>query len=78
LLDHAQSVPAQRPLSSELSLRKDLAIESLSLVAVALRLGEELGVDMLESGIDLGRLDTVGDLVIIAHGLAQRSSEARG
>jgi len=70
LLDHAQTSPAERPLPSALSLRKDLAVESLSLVAITLRLGEELGVDVLESGIELGGIETVGDLITIAHQLA--------
>ena len=73
LLEHAQNVPAQRPLPLGLSIRKDLAVESLSLVAVTLRLGEELEIDVTEAGIELGGLDTVGDLVIIARALARSS-----
>jgi hypothetical protein len=78
LLEHAQNVPSQRPFPRALSIRKDLAVESLSLVAVTLRLGEELNVDVLEAGIELGGLDTVGDLVTIARGLAQRASQTTG
>lgn len=73
LLEHAQNVPAERPFPPDLSIRKDLAVESLSLVAVTLALGEELNVDIVESGIELGGLDTVGDLVVVARGLAQRA-----
>ena len=36
LLEHAQNVPAQRPFPLGLSIRKDLAVESLSLVSVTL------------------------------------------
>ncbi len=75
LLEHAQNVPSQRPFPGALSIRKDLAVESLSLVAVTLRLGEELNVDVLEAGIDFGGLDTVGDLVTIARGLVQRAQQ---
>jgi len=75
LLEHAQNVPPERPFPPELSLRRDLAVESLSLVAVTLRLGEELDVDVVESGIELGGLDTVGDLVLVARGLARRAEE---
>lgn len=76
LLEYAQNVPRERPFPSALSIRKDLAVESLSLVAVTLSLGEELGVDATEAGIDFGQLDTVGDLVVIAHKLASQSSLA--
>jgi acyl carrier protein len=77
LLEHARNVPGERPLSPALSLRQDLAIESLSLVAVALRLGDELDVDVVESGIELGDVKTVGDLLTVARGLARRAGEAR-
>jgi hypothetical protein len=75
LLEHAQNVPSQRPFPGALSIRKDLAVESLSLVAVTLRLGEELNVDVLEAGIELGGLDTVDDLVAVARRLAQRPQQ---
>ena len=78
LLEHAQNVPPQRPFPAGLSIRKDLAIESLSLVAVTLALGEELQIDVVEAGIELGGLDTVGDLVVIGRGLAQRAEVERG
>lgn len=74
VVEYAQSVPSERPLGAGLSLRRDLAVESLSLVALALRLGEELGIDVVESGIELGKLDTVGDLVAMARALASRAS----
>lgn len=70
LLDYAPAPPCERPLPAGLSLRRDLAIESLSLVALMLRLGDELGADIVESGIDLGRLDTVADLLAVARRLA--------
>ncbi len=76
LLEHAQNVPAERPFPLNLSIRKDLAVESLSLVAVTLALGEELNVDIVESGIELGGLDTVGDLVFVGRGLEQRAMGA--
>jgi acyl carrier protein len=69
LVDYALNVPAERPFPPGLSIRKDLAVESLSLVSVTVKLGEELGVDVLEAGIELGNLDTVGDLVAVARGL---------
>jgi hypothetical protein len=73
LLDHAHNAPRARPLPLHLSIRKDLAVESLSLVAVALALGDELEVDVLSAGVELGSLDTVGDLLNMAHRLASRA-----
>jgi acyl carrier protein len=71
LLEHAQNVPAERPFPARLSIRKDLAVESLSLVAVTLALGDELNVDVTEVNIDFGGIETVGDLVNVARALAQ-------
>jgi acyl carrier protein len=67
VLEYAQSVPPRRPLEAGLSLRDDLAIESLSLVSLALRLGDELGVDVVELELELGDVKTLGDLVKVAH-----------
>jgi hypothetical protein len=71
VLEYAQSVPDQRPLARGLSLRNDLAIESLSLVSLALRLGDELGVDVVELGLDLGPVQTLGDLVEVGTRLSK-------
>jgi acyl carrier protein len=78
VLEYAQRVPAHHALDPRLSLRGDLEIESLSLVSVAIRLGEEFGVDLTESGIDLGRLETVGDLVAMGHELARTRPAGTG
>ena len=74
VLEYAQSAPAERPLQAGLSLRNDLAIESLSLVSLALRLGGELGVDIVEEGVELGQLSTVGDLLNVARTLKHRAA----
>jgi acyl carrier protein len=74
LLEHAQNVPEARPFPVGLSIRKDLAVESLSLVSVAVKLGDELGVDVLEAGVELGTLETVGDLVTIGRSLASHAA----
>jgi acyl carrier protein len=66
VLEYAQTVPAVRPLDAKLSLRDDLAIESLSLVSLTLRIGDEIGVDVMEVGVELGMVKTVGDLVRVA------------
>ena len=74
VLEFAQSVPPGRPLDPQLSLQNDLAIESLSLVSLALRLGGDLGVDIVEQGLELRDLKTVGDLVNVARTLKQQGT----
>ena len=69
--EYAESVPVERPLDTRLSLRDDLAIESLSLVSLTLRLADELGVNVDELDIELGEVRTLGDLVRVAHTLSR-------
>lgn len=69
--EFAQGIPAGRPLDGKLSLKNDLAIESLSLVSLTLRLGDELGVDVVEMGVELGGVQTLGDLVAVADTLSR-------
>jgi hypothetical protein len=76
LLNHAQRVPSQRPLPLGLSIRADLAIESLSLVSVLVDLGAELETDIVEAGIELGRIETVGDLIAVGNQLAAAQRHA--
>ena len=78
VLEYAQSVPATRPLDARLSLQNDLAIESLSLVSLALRLGGELGVDIVEQGVELGNLRTLGDLLNVARTLKEQAAAIGG
>ncbi|HEX3344276.1 MAG TPA: hypothetical protein VHS09_06870 [Polyangiaceae bacterium] len=70
LLNHAQNVHPERPFPRQLSIRRDLAVESLSLVSVLVDLGAELEADVMESGINLGSIETVGDLVVVGNELA--------
>jgi hypothetical protein len=67
--EYSEGVPPGRPLSPNLSLREDLAIESLSLVSLAVQLGTELGVDVVDVGLELGGVKTLGDLVRVAKGI---------
>jgi acyl carrier protein len=69
VLEYAESVPPGRPLDARLLLKEDLAIESLSLVSLTVRLGEELGLDVAELGLEFGEMRTFGDLVRVAHTL---------
>ncbi len=64
--EYAQGLPADRALDGKLSLKNDLAIESLTLVSLTLRLGDEVGVDVVELGLELGNVQTLGDLIEIA------------
>jgi acyl carrier protein len=75
VLEYAQTLPSKRPLDLRLSLRDDLAIESMSLLSLTVRLGEELEVDVLDLGLELGNLQTVGDLVRTARKLSHLKTE---
>ncbi len=76
VLEYAQTVPSKRPLDARLTLREDLAIESLSLVSLTLRIGDELGVDVMEAGVELGAVKTLGDLIRMAEDLARHAKPA--
>ena len=73
VLEYAQTPPAGA-LDPTSSLRRDLGVDSLSLVSVAVALGDELGIDLVEHGADLSKLETVADLVALGHEL-QRASK---
>jgi acyl carrier protein len=73
LLEYADRAPTGGALSPTLSLRRDLAIESLALVSVMVRIGEELGVDLAEASLELVGVETVGDVTALARGLAARA-----
>ncbi len=70
IVEYAESVPATRPLDAGLLLKEDLAIESLSLVSLTIRLGQEMGLDVAELGLEFGEMRTFGDLVRVAHTLS--------
>ena len=66
LQEYAQTQVLTSPLNQGLSLRGDLEIDSLALVSLTIRLGEEFNVDVVDSGVELGQLETVGDLIGVA------------
>ncbi len=74
VLEYAQTPPSG-PLDAKASLRRDLGVDSLSLVSVAVALGDELGIDLVEWGADLSKLETFGDLVALGHEL-KKSKQA--
>jgi len=73
VLEYAQKIPDQRPLPLEKSLRTDLEIESLPLISLAIQLGDEFGIDLTDEGLDLSKLETVGDLVVLVRTLKERA-----
>jgi len=77
VLEYSHSPPAG-PLDPKASLRNDLGVDSLSLVSVAVALGDELGIDLVEWGADLAKLVTLEDLMALAHALARASQSGRG
>jgi acyl carrier protein len=66
LLEYALTIPEKRPLEAGLDLREELGVESLALVSLVLRMADELGVNAIELGVELGTVKTVGDLVRLA------------
>jgi acyl carrier protein len=72
VLEYSQSPPAG-PLDPNASLRNDLGLDSLSLVSVAVALGDELGIDPVEWGAELSKLVTLADLIALGHAFARAS-----
>ncbi len=70
VLEYAEVRP-KGELKQSASLRNDLGVSSLSLVSVAVALGDEFGVDLVEWGADLSKISTLGDLVRLARELAK-------
>ena len=74
LAEYVAEMPADRPLSAGLSLRQDLALESLALISVLVRIGNEFGIDIGDQEFDIASLETVGDLVALMEKLALATS----
>lgn len=72
VLEYSQS-PPPGPLAPDASLRRDLGVDSLSLVSVVVALGDHFGIDLVEFGADLSRLETVADLIALGRALARAS-----
>jgi acyl carrier protein len=77
ILEYSVSPPTGR-LDPKASLRDDLGVDSLSLVSVALALGDSFGIDLVEWGADMSKLATVGDLIALGHALARASPSTQG
>jgi acyl carrier protein len=74
VLEYAEN-PPPGALDPNASLRNDLGVDSLSLVSVAVALGNELGVDLVESDTELGKLETVANLIALGHALTKSSAK---
>ena len=60
----------------EMSLQKDLAIDSLALLAFAVRLGEEFDIDLNEFADRIGDTRTVNDLIVTAKYVIEQTKAA--
>ena len=54
------------PIQPSAHLRRDLGIDSLSLVSMVYRFEEELGVDLSEASVPLTEVRTVQDIIVVA------------
>ncbi|MFI5286863.1 MAG: phosphopantetheine-binding protein [Candidatus Dormibacteria bacterium] len=75
LAEYVPVMPTNRPLADGLSLRQDLALDSLALVSVLVRLGDDFGIDVADQDFDLAGLETVGDLYHLFEQLALAATD---
>jgi acyl carrier protein len=62
-------------VSSSSSLGDELGIDSMGMVVLAFRIGEELGLELDEGDVDLAEIRTVGDVQATARRLLERAHE---
>ena len=74
LAEYVPVMPTNRPLAEELSLRQDLALDSLALVSVLVRLGDDFGTDVADHDFELAGIETVGDLHDLLKQLARAAT----
>ena len=67
---------AKMEILPEMSLQRDLAIDSLALVAFAVRLGEEFGIDLNQFADRIGDTRTVNDVIVTAKSIIEQSKAA--
>ena len=67
---------AKMELLPDMSLQKDLAIDSLALLAFAVRLGEEFEFDLNEFADRIGDTRTVNDLIATAKHVIDQTKAA--
>jgi acyl carrier protein len=76
VLEYCVRAPDSRPLDAGLVLKEQLGIESMSLVSLLVRLGDELGIDIAELDLELGNIKTMGDLLRVAQMLSDTKVSA--
>ena len=67
---------AKMEILPEMSLQKDLAMDSLALVAFAVRLGEEFDIDLMQFADRIGETRTVNDVIVMAKSIIEQSKAA--
>jgi acyl carrier protein len=63
---------ASRGVANSASLTEDLGIDSLGMVTLAFRIGEELGLEIDDEDVDLTAIQTVADVQATARRLLER------
>jgi len=67
---------AKMEIRPEMSLQRDLAMDSLALVAFAVRLGEEFGIDLNQFADSIGDTRTVNDVLLTARRIIDQTKAA--
>lgn len=67
---------AKMEILPEMSLQRDLAMDSLALVAFAVRLGEEFGIDLNQFADKIGDTRTVNDVLVTARQIVEQTKAA--
>jgi acyl carrier protein len=67
---------AKMEILPEMSLQRDLAMDSLALVAFAVRLGEEFGIDLNQFADRIGDTRTVNDVIVTAKSIVEQTKAA--
>lgn len=67
---------AKMEIRPEMSLQKDLGIDSLAIVAFAVRMGEEFGVDLNKFADNIADVRTVNDVMVAAKLLIEQAKGA--
>jgi len=67
---------AKMEILPEMSLQRDLAMDSLALVAFAVRLGEEFGIDLNQFADRIGDTRTVNDVIVTAKSIIEQTKAA--
>ena len=67
---------AKMEILPEMSLQKDLAMDSLALVAFAVRLGEEFAIDLNQFADRIGDTRTVNDVIVTAKSIIEQTKAA--